>query len=164
MILRPIRPEDTPQHRKVQAQIAPRDLYTRFFAVVRELPPADLAHFTQIDYDREMAFIAVARDASGGEEILGVARAHADPDNVTAEFAVLVRSDLKGQGLGRLLMQKLLRYCRERGTQQLWGSVLTENEPMLHLARSFGFRVRGSEGNIEEIALDLQPGRLTVAD
>jgi acetyltransferase len=163
LILRPIRPEDTPQHRKFLGQIAPHDLYTRFFAVVRELPAADLAHFTQIDYEREMAFIAVARDASGSEEILGVARAHADPDNVNAEFAVLVRSDLKGQGLGRLLMRKLLRYCRERGTQQLWGSVLSENTPMLHLARSLGFRVRGREGNVEEIALDLQAEHLTVA-
>jgi acetyltransferase len=163
LILRPIRPEDTPQHWKFLAQITPRDLYTRFFAAVRELPAADLAHLTQIDYDREMAFIAVARDASGGEEILGVARAHADPDNVTAEFAVLVRSDLKGQGLGRLLMQKLLRYCRERGTQQLWGSVLSENAAMLHLSKSLGFRVRGSEGNIEKIALDLQPGHVATS-
>jgi len=108
-----------------------------------------------------MAFIAVVRDASGAEEIVGVARAHADPDNVTAEFAVLVRSDLKGQGLGRLLMRKLLRYCRGRGTQQLSGSVLSENVAMLQLAKSLGFRVRGSEGNIEEIALDLQPERVS---
>jgi acetyltransferase len=159
LILRPIRPEDTPQHRQFLTQISSQDLYTRFFTAVRELPAADLAHFTQIDYDREMAFIAVAREASGAEQILGVARAHGDPDNVTAEFAVLVRSDLKGQGLGRLLMQKLLRYCRERGTQQLWGSVLSENTPMLQLSKSLGFRVRASEGNVEEIALDLQPGR-----
>ena len=163
LILRPIRPEDTPQHRKFLAQIAPRDLYTRFFAAVRELPAADLAHLTQIDYDREMAFVVVAHNASGAEEILGAARAHADPDNVTAEFAVLVRSDLKGQGLGRLLMLKLLRYCRERGTQQLWGSVLSENAAMLRLAKSLGFRVRGREGNVEEIALDLQPERAAAA-
>src|SRR5215469_2460082 len=163
LVLRPIRPEDTPQHRKFLAQIAPRDLYTRFFSAVRELPAADLAHFTQIDYDREMAFIAVVRDVSGAEEILGVARAHADPDNITAEFAVLVRSDLKGQGLGKLLMQKLLRYCRGRGTQQLSGSVLRENVAMLQLAKSLGFRVRASEGNIEEIALDLQPERVSAA-
>src|SRR5262249_39817057 len=137
--------------------------YTRFFTAVRELPAVDLAHFTQIDYDREMAFIAVVPAVTGAEEILGVARAHADPDNVTAEFAVLVRSDLKGQGLGRLLMQKLLRYCRGRGTQQLLRNVLSENVAMLQLAKSLGFRVRGSDGDIMEIALDLQPERVSAA-
>jgi acetyltransferase len=163
LLLRPIRPEDTPQHRKFLAQIAPQDLYTRFFTFVRELPQADLAHLTQIDYDREMAFVAVTRAASGVEEILAVARACADPDNVAAEFAVLVRSDLKGRGLGRLLMQKLLRYCRERGTQRLWGSVLGTNAAMLHLSKSLGFRVRGIDHEVEEIVLDLQPARTAVA-
>jgi acetyltransferase len=163
VVLRPIRPEDTPQHRRFLAQIAPQDLYTRFFTAVRQLPEADLAHFTQIDYDREMAFIAVTRDGSGAEEILGVARACADPDNVAAEFAVLVRSDLKGQGLGMLLMRKLIRYCRERGTRRLWGSVMIDNAPMLHLSQSLGFRVERTDGNIEEITLDLQPERPATA-
>jgi acetyltransferase len=159
LILRPIRPEDTPQHRRFLAQIAPQDLYTRFFTFVRELPEADLAHFTQIDYEREMAFVAVERTGRGTGDILGVVRACADPDNVAAEFAVLVRSDLKGQGLGTLLMRKLLRYCREHGTRQLWGCVMRENAAMLHLAGSLGFQVRSNEGNIEELVLDLHPGR-----
>ena len=157
LILRPIRPEDTPQHRRFLAQIAPQDLYTRFFTSVKELPQAQLAHFTQIDYDREMAFVAVVRDSAGAEEILGVARACADPDNVAAEFAVLVRSDLKGHGLGTLLMRKLIAYCRERCTCRLWGSVMNDNTAMLQLARSLGFRVSGHEGNIEEVTLELLP-------
>jgi len=157
VVLRPIRPEDAPQHRQFLAQIAPQDLYTRFFTAVRQLPEADLAHFTQIDYDREMAFIAIAPDGSGAEEILGVTRACADPDNVAAEFAVLVRSDLKGQGLGTLLMRKLIRYCRERGTRRLWGSVMSDNAPMLHLSKLLGFRCQQTDHNIEEIMLDLQP-------
>ncbi|HEY6823568.1 MAG TPA: GNAT family N-acetyltransferase, partial [Steroidobacteraceae bacterium] len=157
LLLRPIRPEDTPRHRQFLRQVTPRDLYLRFFSGVRELPEADLAHLTQIDYDREMAFVAVGRDAAGEEEILGVARACSDPDNHTAEFAVLVRSDLKGQGLGTLLMHKLIRYCRERGTGELWGTVMAENSAMLQLARSLGFKVRGTEQNIETIALQLQP-------
>jgi acetyltransferase len=157
LLLRPIRPEDTTRHRQFLAQIAPRDLYTRFFTGVRELPEKELAHLTQIDYDRDMAFLAVGRDPSGAEEILGVARACADPDNNAAEFAVLVRSDLKGQGLGKLLMRKLIRYCGDRGTRELWGSVMADNEPMLHLARRLGFKVRGSEQNIETVALDLRP-------
>jgi acetyltransferase len=156
LLLRPIRPEDTPRHRAFLAKVTPQDLYTRFFTGVRELPEADLAHLTQIDYDREMAFVAVARDAPGAEEILGVARACADPDNDVAEFAVLVRSDLKRQGLGTLLMRKLIRYCRERGTRQLRGDVLSDNIAMLHLAGALGFAVRGRELNIETVALDLQ--------
>ena len=156
LLLRPIRPEDTPRHRQFLARIAPRDLYTRFFTGVRELPETDLAHLTQIDYDRDMAFLAVGRDAAGAEEIVGVVRACADPDNNAAEFAVLVRSDLKGQGLGTLLMRKLIRYCRERGTRELWGDVMADNEAMLHLARTLGFKVRGSEQNIETVALELQ--------
>ena len=159
LLLRPIRPEDTPRHRQFLARITPRDLYTRFFAGVRELPAADLAHLTQIDYDRDMAFVAVAPDAAGAEEILGVVRASADPDNDAAEFAVLGRSDLKGQGLGTLLMRKLIRYCRERGTRELWGDVLSDNVAMLHLSNALGFKVRGTELNVETVALDLQRSR-----
>jgi len=157
VLLRPIRPEDTPQHRRFLAQIAPEDLYLRFFSGIRQVPEAELAHFTQIDYDREMAFIAVTAEDSRAGQILGVARACADPDNVAAEFAVLVRSDLKGQGLGTLLMRKLIDYCRTRGTRRLWGSVMSGNAPMLRLARALGFRVSLSEGNIERVTLDLQP-------
>ncbi|MBV8403882.1 MAG: bifunctional acetate--CoA ligase family protein/GNAT family N-acetyltransferase, partial [Gammaproteobacteria bacterium] len=156
LLLRPIRPEDTPKHRQFLAQVTPRDLYMRFFTGVRELPEADLAHLTQIDYDRDMAFVAVGRAATGAEEILGVARACSDPDNHAAEFAVLVRSDLKGAGLGTLLMRKLIRYCRERGTRELCGDVMADNAVMLQLARTLGFTVRGSEQNIERVALDLQ--------
>jgi acetyltransferase len=155
LVLRPIRPEDTAAHRRFLARIAAQDLYTRFFRGVRELPETDLAHFTQIDYDREMAFIAVAGEATAAAEVLGVARACADADNSAAEFAVLVRSDMKQQGLGRLLMRKLIRYCRDRGTQELWGSVLADNAAMLQLARSLGFRVRARLQNVEEVALDL---------
>jgi len=156
LLLRPIRPEDTPRHRQFLARVTPRDLYTRFFTGVRELPEADLAHLTQIDYDRDMAFVAVAREAAGDEEIIGVVRACADPDNDAAEFAVLVRSDLKGQGLGTLLMRRLIRYCRERGTRELCGDVMSENTAMLHLARSLGFSVRRTEQNVATVALNLE--------
>jgi acetyltransferase len=156
LLLRPIRPEDSPRHRQFLARVTPHDLYMRFFTGIRELPEADLAHLTQIDYDRDMAFVAVGCDTAGAEEILGVARACADPDNNAAEFAALVRSDLKGQGLGTLLMEKLIRYCRGRGTRELRGEVLAENSEMLQLSRSLGFGVRGSEQNVQTIVLDLQ--------
>jgi acetyltransferase len=159
LLLRPIRPEDAASHRQFLARISHQDLRTRFFSGVRELPEPDLAHFTHIDYDREMAFIAVAVDGAAAGEILGVARACAAPDGTSAEFAVLVRSDLKGQGLGTLLMRKLIRYCRQRGTGELWGSVLAENGAMLHLAQKLDFRVRNREFNVVEVALGLEAAR-----
>jgi len=155
--VRPIRPEDTPAHRRFLARIEPQDLFLRFFAAIRELPDAEIAHLTQIDYDREMAFIALAPAAGAEEEIVAVARACCDPDNIGAEFALLVRSDLKGEGLGRLLLQKLIGYCRARGTQRLFGNVMSDNTRMLRLARSLGFEVRYLEGNLEEVSLELQP-------
>jgi acetyltransferase len=162
LLLRPIRAEDLPLYRTFLAQITSQDLYTRFFVGVHELPEPQVAHFTHIDYDREMAFVAVGRNDAGQEELLGVVRACADPGKITAEFAVLVRSDLKGKGLGSLLMHKLIRYCRAEGIQRLRASVLSENAAMLHLSKVLGFRVRSVDRNVEEIELDL-PGVSTLA-
>jgi acetyltransferase len=155
LLLRPIRAEDAERHRQFLARISHEDLHSRFFSGIRELPEPDLFHFTHIDYGREMAFIAVAVEGTEAGEILGVARACAVADSAAAEFAVLVRSDLKRQGLGTLLMHKLIRYCRQHGTRELCGSVLSENAAMLHLAEKLGFRVRRRELNVVEIALDL---------
>lgn len=156
LVIRPLRPEDISSYRRFLAQIERQDLYTRFFVYMRQLPEEDVIHLTHIDYDREMAFVAVACQGAGESEILGVARVCSDPGNVAAEFAVLVRSDLKHQGLGSILVQKLIRYCRARGVQRLWANVLCENTAMLHLAKSVGFQVRSSEGNMEVIELNLQ--------
>ena len=140
IVVRPIRPEDGPQHRAFVEKLAPEDLRLRFFYSRRELPPSELARLTQIDYAREMAFIAVRRPGGGGkEETLGVVRAVADPDNVEAEFAIVVRSDLKGRGLGHLLLEKMIQYLGARGTERIVGVVLRENTQMRDLARSLGF-------------------------
>jgi acetyltransferase len=140
LLLRPIRPEDEPQHRQLLARISADDIQFRFFHAKREFAHTELARFTQIDYDREMAFIATELNAAGVPETLGVARAVADPDNTSAEFAVLVRSDLKGKGLGRALLDKLIRYCRDRGTRELTGEVLISNTRMLKLTAGLGFK------------------------
>ncbi len=139
VLLRPIRPEDEPEHARFLAATDPEDLHSRFFSVVRAFAHLQLARFTQIDYDREMAFIAVARSDDGRDETLGVARAVADPDGASAEFAILLRSDMKGRGFGALLMNKLIRYSREKGIGELVGEVLKENHRMLALARHLGF-------------------------
>ncbi len=157
IVLRPIRPEDFEPHRRFLARIAPEDLQMRFFAAVRNVPERELAHLTQIDYEREMAFIAVATagGTDGGGETLGVVRACTDPENLEAEFAVLVRSDLKGQGLGSVLLEKLIRYCRSRGTRRMTGQALSENTRMLKLATASGFRLEQETAGICKLTLDL---------
>jgi acetyltransferase len=139
LLMRPIMPEDAPQHLAFFNALDPDDVRYRIFTRLRELRPSQLSRLTQIDYDREMAFIAIRQRDDGTSETVGVARAIADPDNITAEFAVIVRSDVKGQGLGRILMEKLIRYCRSRGTQELIGEALPNNKRVLNMATALGF-------------------------
>jgi acetyltransferase len=157
VVVRPIRPEDEPAHRRFFERLDPDDVYFRFFSMMREMPRSQLARFTQIDYEREMAFVAHAPGEEG--ETLGVVRAIADPDNREAQFAIVVRSDWKGLGLGRVLLEKLIRYCRQRGTAQLVGQVLPGNRPMRSLAQETGFQERyDPDAEVVEVRLDLQRG------
>ncbi len=155
IMVRPIRPEDEPAHRAFFDHLSSGDVRFRFFGQVKELSHSQLARYTQIDYDREMALVAVESDGYGAQETLGVTRAVGDPDNETAEFAIIVRSDLKGKGLGAILMNKLIRYCADRGTQTLVGEVLGGNERMLALARRFGFEVSVPRGGAHQVRLEL---------
>ncbi len=141
LLLRPIRPEDGPAHLAFFDALTADDVRYRMFVRVRELNPSQLARFTQIDYDREMAFIATRPGPDGIEQTLGVARVVADPDNIEAEFAVTVRSDLKGHGLGQILMSKLIAYCRLRGTRAIVGEALPQNTRVIKLVRKLGFEV-----------------------
>ena len=160
IVLRPIRPEDEPQHRAFAERLQAQDLRLRFFSARRELPRSELARLTQIDYAREMAFIAVRTLPDGTAQTLGVVRAVTDPDNVDAEFAVIVRSDLKGQGLGHLLLRKMIGFLSTRGTQRLLGYVLRENDAMRDLARSQGFAVDPGLSDTDALCLVLAlPGR-----
>jgi len=150
VLLRPIRPEDEPSFKAFIARISPEDAYFRFFHAIRELPHAALARFTQIDYDREMVLVAV----SDGD-ILGEARAVADPDNVRAEFALLVRSDWAGKGLGYALLAKLIGYVKARKTEELFGDVLAANRRMLGLAAALGFTAARAEEGAVRVTLRL---------
>ncbi|QGZ63733.1 bifunctional acetate--CoA ligase family protein/GNAT family N-acetyltransferase [Paraburkholderia acidisoli] len=141
LTIRPIRPEDEEQHRRFVESMTPDDLRLRFFSAVRSFDHTQLARMTQIDYDREMALVATVDDDDGKPRTLGVVRAVADPDNETAEFAVAILSNLKGRGLGQLLMSRIVAYVRSRGTPWLVGEALRENAPMIALARRCGFTV-----------------------
>lgn len=157
LTLRPIRPEDAPQHVEFFARLSPEDVRLRFFSAMRELQPAQLARLTQIDYDRAMAFIATRTGADGRPETLGVVRAVADPDNLHAEFAILVRSDLKGKGLGAILFQKLIDYFRSRGTAAIVGEALSENGGIQQLVRRHGGTVGPApEAGMVNLLLKLQ--------
>ena len=110
----------------------------RFFTAQKGLSKGFVARLTQIDYAREMAFVAL--DAAS-EQLLGVARIIADPDYERAEYAILVRSELQGHGLGWQLMQHLIGYCKAEGLLDIHGSVLSDNTTMLAMCRELGFNV-----------------------
>jgi acetyltransferase len=139
LLVRPIKPEDARAMTDLFARLTPEDVRSRFFVAMKALPPALLARLTQIDYDREMALVALNPDAP--HELLGVVRLSADPDNAAAEYAVEVRSDWKGRGLGYALMQEIITYARSRGIGELYGTILAENAPMIDMARELGFSV-----------------------
>ena len=155
LTLRPIRPEDEAQHRAFLDAIDPIDLRMRFFHSRRTVERSELARLTQIDYEREMALIATAADERGAEQTLGVVRAVCDPDNEEAELGILVRSDLKGGGLGEVLMQALIAHLRDKGTRWLVAHVLKDNHRMLELARDMGFEADPGFPDPEAVKLRL---------
>ena len=156
VLLRPVRPEDAPAYADLITRTGAEDLRMRFFTLVRRLPARELARYTQIDYDREMAFVAVA----AGPEILGEIRIFTFPDADSAEFALLVRTDMQRRGLGRALLRKATEYSRARGSNALIGQIRADNEPMLALARRCGMEVElPAQGSLAVAHLDLRPGR-----
>jgi acetyltransferase len=132
--LRPLRPEDEPLLHDLAAHMSHEDLRLRFFTPVQGLTHAVAARLSQLDYDRELALLA-QRDGMA----LGVVHFFSDPDKLRAEYAIAVRSDWKGRGVGFLLMTRLIHIARQRGIGELVGEVLRENEPMLRMCRELGF-------------------------
>jgi len=146
VFVRPIRPEDQPAHEEFTQRITADDFRFRQLGTVRDIARTEMARLVQIDYDREMAFIATASVEEGKEETLAVIRSMMDPDGTKADFAIMVRSDLKHQGLGVALMTKMIDYCRRRGIREILGQPLVDNTALLKLARKFGFEVREMPG------------------
>jgi acetyltransferase len=147
--VRPIRPEDAAAHAEAFRRLTTEDIRYRFFSALGELSSAQIARMTQIDYDREMAFVAVERAGEGPDRTVGVARLIRDPGGESGEFAVIVDLAWKGQGLARHLMQRLFDWGRSVGMAEIEGQVLTENKPMLAFVRSLGFTVRSSPEDAE---------------
>jgi acetyltransferase len=141
--LRPIRPEDAEMEKAFVRQLSPESRYFRFMDTLRELTPAMLVRFTQIDYDREMAFVATVAGAAGEEEI-GVVRYVTNPDGESCEFAIVIADDWHRKGLGRRLMTQLIDVARARGLRSMIGHVLAENRGMLTLCQGLGFVISDS--------------------
>ncbi len=138
LVIRPIRPEDAEAHAAFFARLGPDDVRFRFFTALRSLSPEEIARLTQVDYDREIAFIA----ERGPGQTVGVSRLVRDPATQFAEFAVIVEPDVKGQGIARRLMEKLFAWGREHGVVRITGQVLADNRPMLGFVHRMGFEVR----------------------
>jgi acetyltransferase len=157
IVLRPIKPEDAQQHLAFLAKLEPEDLRLRTFSSRRVLAEGELARLTQIDYAREMAFIAVQTLPDGCAHTLGTIRAVIDPDNRNAELAIIVRSDLKRLGIGQLLLSKLIKFLTERKTQRLIAHVLLSNSGIISLLRSNGFNLESSQpaGDVSKMILEL---------
>jgi acetyltransferase len=149
VFVRPIRPEDERLYGPFFAHVTPEDLRLRFFAPVKDFGHAYVARFTQIDYARAMAFVAI--EAASGD-MAGVVRLHADANYEAGEYAILVHSDLKGRGLGWLLMQQIIEYARSEGIKTIEGQILRENSTMLAMCRELGFAI-GPDPNDAEICV-----------
>jgi acetyltransferase len=148
--VRPIQPDDAQMLQALVASLSKESRYFRFVSSMTELPPAMLARFTLIDYDREMALVAVHKERTAGddgemiekERIIGVSRYITNPDKTSCEFSLVVADDFSGKGLGSRLMQSIMDVARDKGLSEIDGLVLTNNPGMLKLMRSLGFTVK----------------------
>jgi acetyltransferase len=139
VLVRPIRPEDEPLIHEFLRHVTMQDLRLRFFAPMKEFTHPFIARLTQLDYARAMAFVAFDEATN---ELVGVVRIHSDSIYETGEYAILLRSDLKGRGLGWALMQLIIEYARSEGLKAISGDVLQENTVMLEMCRELGFEVK----------------------
>ncbi|HSO20788.1 MAG TPA: bifunctional acetate--CoA ligase family protein/GNAT family N-acetyltransferase [Desulfosarcina sp.] len=155
LLIRPIRPEDASLLEALFETLSPQSIYYRFFSPIKQLSPAMLARFTQIDYDREIALVAIV-ESDTSERMLGAARVILQHNLKDAEFAVLVGDPWQGKGIGARLLAACLDIARERRYGIIWGTVLAENKGMLALGRKLGFSIKRGEASGEfDLTLDL---------
>jgi acetyltransferase len=143
--IRPIRPEDAVFEARFIAGLSSASRYSRFLSSMREADAATIARFTQVDYDREMAFVAVA-DTDAGEQFVGVGRYVTDPDRSGCEFAVVVADAWQGRGLGCHLIGRLMTHAKTRGIERFWGVVMGGNQRMTALMRHLEFEASPEPG------------------
>ncbi len=153
--VRQMRAGDAAMHREFIAGLDPGDLRFRFGSRIDEVPPARLGSVTKVDQEREATFVAIARTAVGDPEIVGEIRVQDDTGAPTSEFAIAVRSDRQRRGLGRVLLESAIAFCRARGVRMLYGLVEPSNAAMIGLARRLGFDVDDKTGSKVVVSLEL---------
>jgi RimJ/RimL family protein N-acetyltransferase len=152
-LIRPMRPEDMALYPDFLGDVSAEDLRLRFFAHIVEFSAAEINKLTHLDYRHEMAFVALDEDTG---RMLGLVRLKNELDEITAEFAILVRTRLKGHGLGWVLMRRVIDYAKEKGLRRVYGEVLAENTTMLQMCAELGFQVEDVESDIRRVVLDLE--------
>jgi len=155
VLIRAVQPEDMALYADFLADVSPDDLRMRFFARIPELSAEEVARLSHLDYAHEMAFIALDE---GTGEMLGLVRLRDELDEQTSEFAILVRSRLKGHGLGWLLMHRIIDYAREKGLRRVYGDVLAENAAMLQMCAELGFHELDMGPGMRRVVLTLEHG------
>ena len=155
IFVRPIRPNDDPLIRDLLAHVSKEDLRLRFFDSIKEFSHQFITGLIDLDYAQAMAFVAIDE---ASKEPLGVVRLHADEIHESGEYAILLRSDLKGRGLGWALMQLIIEYARSEGLKRISGQILQENTVMLKMCRELGFEVttNAEDRGVYDVSLALQ--------
>ena len=155
VLIRRLQPEDIALYRDFLSDVSAEDLRLRFFGRVAELSAAEIDRLAHLDYRHETAFIALDE---GTGEMLGLVRLRDELDEQTSEFAILVRSRLKGHGLGWLLMHRIIDYAREKRLRRVYGDVLAENAAMLQMCAELGFHELDMGPGMRRVVLTLEHG------
>jgi len=152
-MIRQARSEDVALYTDFLCNVTAEDQRLRFFGRVTPLEAAEMDRLTKLDYGHEMAFVALGEDTG---HLLGVVRLIDELDEETAQFTILVRSGLKGHGLGWLLMRRVIDYAKEKGLRRVYGDVLAENRTMLQMCAELGFYVQDIGSDIRRVVLDFK--------
>src|SRR4029077_2027119 len=155
IVIRRAKPEDKALYLDFLRDVSAEDLRLRFFAHIRELTAAEADKLGHLDYSHEMVFVAL--DEQTGQ-MLGLVRLKDERDEQTAEFAILVRSRLKGHGVGWLLMQRVNNYAKEKGLRRVYGDVLAKNSSMLQMTSELGFHEQDIGAGLRRVVLNLKTG------
>ena len=155
IFIRPVRPNDDGLVRDLLAHVSKEDLRLRFFDSIKEISPQLMARLIDLDYSRAMAFVAIDE---ANDHTLGIVRLHGDAARDTAEYAIVLRSDLKGRGLGWCLMQLIIEYGRSVGLKRICGQILQENTVMLKMCEDLGFEVKtdAEDSGVRDVTLTLE--------
>jgi len=158
LLIRPILPEDEPSLTETFGKLTPEEVRLRFFVQKKTLSHMAAARFTQLDFDREMALVLTEPGVAGETEIYGVVHITADPDNEEAEYAIVIRGEMTGMGLGIVLMRRIIDYAQGRGIKLIHGDVLRENSTMLRLCEVLGFtsKVDDDDPSVVRVTLALE--------